>query len=267
VVFDDCFSDKEIIMTRTNFDPKEHGFAFKNWWNFDAAEKKRLHETFAKYLDKSVIIRTAALGPLWSLPITMSVRAMRKKMEEHLTPTFGLCGGMSFTALDYYKVDRKPPKMPDPPAPGTELRSYIWKRQIDSLIGDGITFLTWVIALKYLSRLSFWQGCTWARNRSEKEWKRLTTSVEQGKPIPIGLIRDTENVFDDHQVLAIGYEGTFVNNGKIFLYDPNCPGKESTICLKVSDHMLIGEESCGESSNLRGFFCEDHKFFNLPGII
>ena len=89
-------------MTRTGFDPQDHGFAFVNRWEFDDAERERLHETFAKYLKWSVIVGAATFGLPGMLVAVFGIRALRRTMESHLAPTFGLCGGMCFAALDFY---------------------------------------------------------------------------------------------------------------------------------------------------------------------
>ena len=256
-------------MPHTDFDPKEYGFAFNNSWNFDAAEEKDLYETFAGYLNRGTIAGTLMFGPLGSFSIAMGILALRRQMKVHLTSTstFGLCGGMSFAALDYHKAGRQPSKMPHPPDPGTELHHYIWQRQRDSLIHDGAKFLAWVLALKYPHLLLSLRGPAWVQDQSEKEWGKLTRSVNQGEPIPIGLVRDTNNVFDDHQVLAIGYEGTFAH-GEIFLYDPNCSGRKLAIHIGIKEGTFVGDEDCQSSPaaklGLRGFFCEHYRPSDPP---
>ena len=266
-------------MTRTSFDPKKHGFAFINWWEFDADERERLHETFANYLKWGVIVGAAAFGLPGTLFAILGVRALRKTMESHLAPTFGLCGGMCFAALDFYHThkagrpslrEQYPGGLPDT---GEELRSYIWKRQLDSLVsleslpGDGARFLAWVIALNHIPRgWPFRGGPAWLLAQSKEEWPKLKRSLDQGEPMPIGLVRDAGNVYDNHQVLAIGYDED-ADGGTIYLYDPNCPDVESAIHITFGEHQLTGEESCGSSPVLLGFFCENYKPLDPPAAI
>ena len=83
--------------------------------------------------------------------------------------------------------------------------------------------------------------------------------------MPIGLVRDAGNVYDNHQVLAIGYDED-ADGGMIYLYDPNCPDLESTIHITFGEHQLTGEESCGSSPVLLGFFCESYKPLDPPAV-
>jgi hypothetical protein len=260
-------------MTRTGFDPQEHGFAFANRWDFDDAEREKLHETFAHYLKWGVIVGTVAFGLPGAVWAIFGTRALRKAMESHLAPAFGLCGGMCFTALDFYTKHRagRPPLRDQypggPPATGEDLRSYIWKRQLHSLTRDGAMFLAWVIALNYTPRgWPFRDGPAWLLNRSKEEWVRLKDSIGRGNPAPIGLVRDTKNVYDNHQTLATGYDED-ARGGTIYMYDPNCPDVESTIHIRFGEHQLIGEESCGSSPPLRGFFCENYRPLDPPEVI
>lgn len=265
-------------MTRTGFDPREHGFAFVNRWEFDDDERERLHETFADYLKWSVIVGAAAFGLPGALFAIWGIRTLRKTMESHLAPVFGLCGGMCFAALDFYhKHQAGHPSLREQypggrPDTGNELRSYIWKRQLDSLVspkslpGDGARFLAWVIALNHMPHSwPFRGGPAWLLAQSKVEWLKLKRSLDRGEPVPIGLVRDSENVYDDHQVLAIGYDED-AGGGTIYLYDPNCLDVESTIRITFGEHALTGVESCGSSLPLLGFFCENYKPLDPPDI-
>ena len=85
--------------------------------------------------------------------------------------------------------------------------------------------------------------------------------------MPIGLVRDSKNVYDDHQVLAIGY-GKDEDGDLIYVYDPNCPNKESTIHITFDKPYLSGKESCSSPKTppLRGFFCETYVPHEPPEI-
>jgi hypothetical protein len=77
-------------------------------------------------------------------------------------------------------------------------------------------------------------------------------------------VRNSISIFDNHQVLALGYEEDDEDTGIIYLYDPNCPGQESTIRVRFVGKVLEAEETCGGTQELRGFFCEDYEFVD-PG--
>jgi hypothetical protein len=95
----------------------------------------------------------------------------------------------------------------------------------------------------------------------------MKRSLNQGKPVPIGLVRDSENVYDDHQVLATGYDED-AGGGTIYVYDPNCPDMESTIHIAFGEHQLTGKESCSSplTPPLRGFFCETYAPLDPPSV-
>ena len=254
-------SDEEVTMTRTAFKSQMHGFAFENRWEFDDDEREQLHETFANYLKWGIILGAAAFGPAGAIFIPRGIRALRDVMGSHLAPGYGLCGGMCFAALDFYhRTDFPIPRgqhRDDRPAPRTPLRSYIWKRQLASLVSDGARFLAWVIVLNYVPPVwPFRGGTRWLLARSKEEWRKLKASVDGGKPVPIGLVRDTKNIYDNHQVLAIGYDEADETHGTIYLYDPNCPDEVSTIKIKFGEQLLDGQEDCPTRAPLRGFFCE-----------
>jgi len=250
-------------MSRTAFNHERHGFAFVNAWEFDDAEREQLRESFARYLTWGAVLGAAVFGPAGILFVPLGIRALRKELERHLSPGYGLCGGMCFTALDFYhRPDLHIPRgwhRDDRPAPRTPLRRYTWKRQVESIVSDGARFMAWLIALNHIPR--FWPcrgGPAWLLARSKAEWQKLKTSVDAGNPVPIGLVRDAKNVYDNHQVLATGYEPVGDTQGTIYVYDPNCPDKESTIRFEFGEHKLCGTESCGTSQPLRGFFCETY---------
>jgi hypothetical protein len=248
-------------MPRTAFDPKTHGFAFVNSWQFDDTERERLRDIFSEYLKWGTILGAASFGLGGALLALLGILALRNKIEKELAQGYGLCGGMAFTALDYYLASVPLPRgehARDRPAGGTPLRSYLWKRQIDSLVKDLDRFLAWLIFLHYIP--SFWPfggGADWLLNRSHQEWQELQAKLDTGVPVPLGLVRHTTSVFENHQVLAIGYEAG-ESEGTIWLYEPNYPDREPTIHLEfdAQARLIRLDESHTPSPGLRGFFCE-----------
>jgi hypothetical protein len=73
------------------------------------------------------------------------------------------------------------------------------------------------------------------------------------------LVRDTEDPFSNHQVLAIGYEADNESAGTIHFYDANCPDGVSSIGITFGEEMLLAQESCGGVAPLRGFFCDRYE--------
>jgi hypothetical protein len=100
-------------------------------------------------------------------------------------------------------------------------------------------------------------GPSWLLARSKEHWEALKGHIDAGDPWPIGLVGETTEPFENHQVVAYGYDQNPDNRGTIYLYDMNCPGVEQTIELDFSGDALLAKESCpGARGVLRGFFCE-----------
>jgi hypothetical protein len=251
-------------MTQTAFDPQMHGFAFENRWGFEEEEWQQLRKLFSDLLRWGAMFQEDAFGLTGAPFIPFGTRTLRGKMQSELPPVYGLCGGMCFTALDFYKAGLPLPRgqhRNDRPAPETVLRRYLWKRQLESLVIDGTRFLAWLIFLNHVPLAwPFRGGSAWLLARSKEEWKKLKASVEAGEPVPIVLVRDTDSVLDYHQVLAIGYDEADEVHSTIYLYDPNCPDKVSTIHIEFGEQVLHGQEGCDPSMVLRGFFCEVYTF-------
>ena len=122
-----------------------------------------------------------------------------------------------------------------------------------------IGFLAWLVLLNYVpSSWPFKGGRSRLAALSEREWSKLKHSLDAGQPVPLGLVRDSTYVFDNHQVLATGYDQESDGHGTIHVYDPNCPDVESTIRLTFDQERSVFEESCTASTPLRGFFCETY---------
>ena len=148
--------------------------------------------------------------------------------------TGGLCGGMSFTALDYFLANRQIPQQTYRPAHSTALQSYIYKRQETSLLQ---TLDKWV---------NYEFNPFGSRTLEIFNWglrERLTelrSFIDRGIPVPLGL-KGTGTLSalqgGDHQVLAVGYDlgrykgdvGDHKEDLKIFLCEPNYPGELITM--------------------------------------
>lgn len=242
-----------MALRHTAFYPQRHGFAFANAWDLDDVERQRLGGDLTAYF-----IERGTMGPLGRLIVPSTVRLVRRRLQRLLAPTYGLCGGMVFAALDFHRAGLPLPRgehARDLPPPGSPMRRYIWRRQLDTLISDARRFVSWTAAL----RRSPSKGAARLLSHSLEEWSQLRRSLDDGEPVPIGLVREGRNVFDNHQVLATGYAPCGPRHVRLYLYDPNCPNREATITIEFGKHQLTGLESCPLGSRvLRGFFCEPY---------
>jgi hypothetical protein len=255
-------------MPKTTFHPETHGFAFINSWDFEDAERQTLRDTFDRYLKWGTLASTAVLGLPGAILAPLGITTLRNKLEAGLAPGYGLCGGMAFAALDYFLADRPLPRGDhawDHPTADTRLRRYLWQRQIRSLVSDLDRFLAWLVLLEYVPKAwPFRGGEARLEALTRKEWAKLKRRIDQGTPVPLGLVRDTEYVFDNHQVLALGYSEPDQTRGTISLYDPNCPDVESQISFQWGADSEWITESCGGIAPLRGFFCEIYEPADPP---
>lgn len=156
----------------------------------------------------------------------------------------GLCGGMSYTALDYFRAGRTVPSDNNtPPTAGHALGEYIKQRQWDSVMGSwhGAKFFS--LALNPDDHaLNLWS--------THDEWSKLRAEIDSGRPVPLGLLRHLD-LSKSHQVVACGYQDGNKEK-RIFCYDPNHPNVESVLTVRQGNAHWF--EGSGEE--WRGFFVE-----------
>ncbi|MFI6107522.1 hypothetical protein [Streptomyces sp. NPDC051310] len=148
----------------------------------------------------------------------------------------GLCGGMSYLSLDHFHTGRRIPQQQTLPATGSPLHQSIYGRQVTSIADN----------LDKWGELTF-NPFGW-RNREFFTWglqgfgggrlQELREAIDAGTPMPLGLFKPDANVWGPHhQVVAVGYElGRYTGDLrshqqdlKIFVYDPNFPGRTLTL--------------------------------------
>src|SRR5206468_3132476 len=116
---------------------------------------------------------------------------------------YGMCGGMAYAALDYYKAGQVLPRGTGPndwptraTPQGKILRDYIWQRLIDSLSmgGAASSTLAWmIIQHRVPTTWPFNGGPAWLLARSKEQWIVLKKHLDAGEPWPIVLIGTTED--------------------------------------------------------------------------
>jgi hypothetical protein len=268
-------------MPRTKFRPETDGYAFKNQWAYDNTELATLTNLITDAVDAIEVVLspiiTAAVAPLvvaeagvpfigpWLVAETIGKanEAIVNGIVDAIQPGgFGLCGGMAFSAYDYFLKGwalprgNGPTDQPQRTSPsGSALRDYIWSRLIDSVRDNAATFLQWMAVLHFEGG----PGATWLRDQTGVQLDILRARIDGGAPVTLGLVGTTWNPLDNHQVLCYGYSGNGDGTTTLFLYDNNAPGVESTTRLDFSGSELSAiESSKGPRGELRGLFCTSY---------
>ncbi len=165
---------------------------------------------------------------------------------------YGLCGGMCFAALDYFKAGITIPNIVNVNDINLGLFFYLWDRQLSSLsIGVVEKIIAWMLS----------DDQTLADKVTQDEVPKLRSSLDANQPAVLCLIRvrGFSNPTQNHQVTAIGYDlDADTNIMTIYLYDPNHPGEEPTLSLNLTNPAqgIALSQSTGEP--LRGFFVIDY---------
>ncbi len=157
--------------------------------------------------------------------------------------TGGLCGGMCFTALDYFLIGWEIPNQDYRPANGTTLQQYLYNRQVTSI--------TTPSNLARWGELGF--NPAGARNTEFFYWGldstrigALRKSIDSGMPAPLSL-QGAEGRSSNHQVLAIGYDmgrylgdmGAYQEDFRIYIYDPNYPGETKMLAPDLNAQVWV----------------------------
>jgi hypothetical protein len=141
----------------------------------------------------------------------------------------GLCGGMVFAALDYWRAGLRPPQAR--PVPGSPLYRYLVRRLIASwnIPGGVARYYGWMNLpdgdshLDLLGRRLLPERGVSSRTITT-HWPRLRASLDRGTPAALGLVTvvstNPGRLRHNHQALAFGYmtSGTEVI---VRVYDPN----------------------------------------------
>ena len=129
------------------------------------------------------------------------------KPDDHFADIFnwsGFCGGMTYAAADYYYASKTAPNQDFSPAPGTSLYNYLWSRQSKSIENVAGQIAEFEFNPDGARNDEFWR---WGVN---EKLKQLKTNIDNNKPTPICLLRESNEILfdvaDNHWVLAIGYD-------------------------------------------------------------
>lgn len=149
----------------------------------------------------------------------------------------GLCGGMVYSALDYYFSGTPVPELTETPNEGTDLTEYIRQRHMNTLVAQSYKWTELGFNPFGWRTMEYWnwgvQGFDGGR------LAELMQYIDKGKPVVLGLFKAGSGGFTGkhHQVVAIGYDlngydgklGDKKENLEIFIYDPNVPDEMRTL--------------------------------------
>lgn len=169
-------------------------------------------------------------------------------------PVFGgLCGGMVYTALDYFLAKKTIPKQTFRPATGTDLYNYIYDRQSTSTFSN-LDKWTELFVNPFGWRTDEFFNWGLQGKQPGDRMNELKSEIDKGRPVPLGLFQDGNGgTGPHHQVLAIGYDygrykgdlGQYISEFKIFIYDPNHKNQTLTLVADPANKRFYYKEKPG----------------------
>ena len=150
--------------------------------------------------------------------------------------TGGLCGGMSYSVLDYFNAKLPISTQDYRPANSTTLHGYLYNRQVASLVANADKWAEYLFNPGGARSAEFFN---WGLNERLVELKSF---IDRGVPVPLGMKSPNGGIDGDHQVIAIGYDmgryqgglGPFKEDFKLFILDPNFPEKTMTLVPNIA---------------------------------
>ncbi len=192
------------------------------------------------------------------LPFTLPGLPKVKKITGH----YGLCGGMSAAASDYFLAGCPVPAREDVPSARTRLYRYLFSRAMDSFrMGESILRFAQWMALDD-------DGPNSPSRLTLQEFDRLREALENHQLVPLGLViskgRDLKTIARDvwlnHQVLAYGLINNDDGSVDVRVYDPNVPRRDDVYIRVrwVKTGAGSADEAAGEGQALvlDGVQCE-----------
>jgi hypothetical protein len=188
----------------------------------------------------------------------------------------GLCGGMVFTALDYWHAAIEPPAAR--PAPGEPLYRHIVQRLVDSwhLPAGVAQYYQWMNLPDGDSGFDVFgrhvvtdRGLAWRTIKTQ--WPQITADLDHGTPAALGVVTVASSAPADlghnHQVLAYGYDksGSQIT---VRVYDPNS-GQRDDIYIRFDQKTPAKPTTFAHNLNIghpvRGFFRTAYTPATPPG--
>jgi hypothetical protein len=210
--------------------------------------------------------------------------------------SYGRCGGMAFSALDFFLVGWPISSFTVKPDAG-DLRDYIWNRLLDSLELNAVTFLEWVMVLHILPTISQLASAALGAavgaviggllgtavgaflageddvlhvggpqallGKTRDHWGQLRAALDREAAWPIGFIHGgTANPTDQHQVLATKYTDRGDGTATLEIWDNNDGAAPRLLSLNFQ-----GSELEVSSTDIKGIIFEQYSFKMPPASL
>lgn len=274
-------------MPKTDFRPEIDGFILLDEWTLDDGEisilRQRCSDAVETALDR---LRLAFNGAIEFYEVE---KWLREWIREGHPQNRGLIPGAVLAALDYYFNRSFPPGKSS--IKKLEFRTYLWSRSLTYIEYNAAELLSsmaagylfpekWMTEAAILNpvkrELERWGmlenaeiqldlknpggGQQWLKLLTLKSWTNLKATIDSGKPLPLGLIRQTLDPFVNSIVVAYGYEESGDDSGLIHIYEAGHPREENTIRLRFENEGIRISESRQPvpPAPLAGFFCPEY---------
>jgi hypothetical protein len=231
------------------FTPSVNGFGFSNSWS-DELPVVTLGWLWNRMREAILRDNSRELGLGGELVDTLGIGEVPEDWIPITHADSGLCGGMTFAAIDYFRAGRLPdlPAIDDtgtfvsPDSESDPLFRHVRDRLLDSfdVIGCGPRWVSYTSPVYpdddegALQTLGIMKGKAWVTYR--EEWPRIRRELDEGRLAPLGLVQSDEfDIGANHQVLAYAYEQS-AQTVKLWVYDPNVPGQAAAPALADDLH-------------------------------
>jgi hypothetical protein len=214
----------DMAFVFTDFSAKRHGFHFLNAFSITPVP--------------SILLPTGDTTPALTLA--------------------GLCGGMAFPALDYFRAPLPVPTHEPTdygaggvPPTSSRLFSYIFQRHLNSIGLNVVTLGTplpgmpipvSVLPGDLFNARAFAQKAldsdAAARAALPGEVSKITASINAGAPVVLSLVAQS-SLADSHQVIATGFDDSTPGSTRIIVYDSRFPDREIFIDVSPSASVPI----------------------------
>lgn len=186
-------------------------------------------------------------------PVVHGFRFINTFIGEDFIRWGGMCGGMVYGALDYYRRNIPVPQQYYTPANQTTLQSYLYKRQNHSMFDVNTSWTD--LEVSYNTRGS--ELYRWGiEGTGSGRLKEIKDAVDVGQPKPLGLfaggVRGLNNSDGGrHVVLVTGYTwGRYtgdtrgqVGDIKLLIYNPNSGNTFRTIVPDILNKCFFEVET------------------------